>query len=257
MNKETQLEVVAPGSREVAPVARQISTIEILEAAVKGGVTSENVAVVKEIMAMRREELAIANKASFNRDFFALKQEIATSHFYADKAAKTDSGAVAYTYCSERELATVLEPILFHHGFTMLFGQRQGESQTTAIVTLLHKDGHDETREFTVRAGASNRMKDATACDTGAATSAWRHLVIKMFCIKSRISEVDNPRNLGDTNEFVTAAVAEELERRVKELNGDVPRFLAFAGAKKFSEIRESKYDMLDQSLRDKAKGSK
>ncbi len=168
--KNTEMELVT--TQPMAPVeprpAQSLTSLDILESAVRGGITSENVAVVKEIIAMRREEMAHDAKAKFNRAFFRLRQEIAKMDFYADKAAKDDSGRVAYRYCSEKELSAGLEPVLFKHGFTMLFGQEDGDGKTTAVVTIIHEDTQEETRKFSVRSGATNRMKDATAADTGA-----------------------------------------------------------------------------------------
>jgi hypothetical protein len=100
-------------------------------------------------------------------------------------------------------------------------------------------------------------MKDATAADAGSTTSAWRHLVIKMFGLKSRIQEGDDPRNLGDTHTKVTAEQAGELEHRVKMVNGNVSAFLKLAGATLFSEIPASKYDELDAKLKIKEGGGK
>jgi hypothetical protein len=248
-NANTEL---LPAVQTPQDVARPAPTsLDILDAAVRGGITSENVAVVKEIIAMRREEVALESKSKFNRSFFELKQEISGMDFYADKAAKTDGGAIAYRYCSEKELAAGLEPVLFRHGFAMLFGQRDEGERTVAIITLIHKDGHEETREYSVRSGATNRMKDATAADTGATTSAWRHLVIKMFGLKSRIREEDDARNLGDGGK-ITAAQAEELERRVHETNSNLPAFLKLAKANNFAEIPAIQYDILDALLRTK-----
>jgi len=252
-----QLEIVTQGQREVAPVRHNPPTsIEILDAAVRGGITSENVAVVKEIIAMRREELAMANKEQFNRAFFELRQEISRMDFYADKQAKTDSGAVAYSYCSEKELSSKLEPVLFKHGFAMLFGQRDEGEKTVAVITLIHKGGHEESREYSVRSGGTNRMKDATAADTGATTSAWRHLVIKMFGLKSRIREDDDARNLGDGRR-ITKAQADELERRAMETNSNIPAYLRIAGVAKFSEIPAIKYELLSNLLAEKERKGK
>ena len=133
----------------------------------------------------------------------------------------------------------------------MLFGQRDEAEKTVAIITLIHKDGHEENREYSVRSGGTNRMKDATAADTGATTSAWRHLVIKMFGLKSRIREEDDARNLG-TDEKITEAEARDLERRVFDTKSDTIAFLKFAGAKSFDEIKAARWDALDQMLRRK-----
>lgn len=251
-------EILAPETalQTVPRTASNLTSLDILESAVKGGITSENVAVVKEIIAMRREEIAHDAKAKFNRAFFELRQEIGRMDFYADKAAM-NNGKVAYRYCSERELSAGLEPVLFKHGFAMLFGQRDADGKTVAEITLIHKDGHQEVREFSVRSGSTNAMKDATAADTGATTSAWRHLVIKMFGLKSRICESDDARNLGDLSSKVSSEVAAELERRVHEINANVTSFLQFAGAPSFADIPKANYEILNRFLQSKEKKGK
>lgn len=236
-----ELQKIEPGAVAVAAP----TSLDILDAAVRGGITSENVAVVKEIIAMRRDEISLENKSKFNRAFFELRQEISTMDFYADKAAKTDSGAVAYTYCSEKELSAKLEPVLFKHGFAMLFGQRDEGAKTVAIITLIHKDGHEENREYAVHSGGTNKMKDATAADTGATTSAWRHLVIKMFGIKSRIREDADPRNEGSP---ISAKLADELEHRAEMLNCKKV-ILEMAGAKTFREIMSGRAPVIENAI--------
>jgi hypothetical protein len=239
---------------ETGEVARhQPTTAEILEAAVRGGITGENVAVVKEIILMQREDKAIKNKEMFVQAFFRLKQEIRTMDFYADKSAKMEGGGVAYTYCSEREIQSRLEPVMFKHGFDWLFGQRVEGEKTVVIITLMHEGGHSEDREYAVRSGGTNRMKDATAADTGATTSAWRHLVIKMFGLKSRISELNDARNLGAT---ISKEVAEKTQDRVKLINFNEVSFLKMAGVittspclADYQKINSVKYEVVDEML--------
>ena len=205
---------------------------------------------MERLVALRREELREGAKETFGRAFFQLRKSM--PEIYADKAAKTSSGTIAYTYCSEEEISKMLEPHLFRHGFAMMFGQRAEDGRTVAIVTLIHEGGHQETREYSVRSGSTNAMKDATAADAGATTTAWRHLMIKMFALKSRLRSEDDPRNEGGA---VTPEIAFELERRVGETNSNKDAFLKFAGAKTFAEIPAGKYDVLDGYLRKKEAG--
>lgn len=257
MKKTTELELatVAPQAMEPAPRPATPTSLDILDAAVRGGITSENVAVVKEIIALRREEVAHEAKARFNRAFFELKQDIGRMDFYADKAAM-NNGKVAYRYCSEKELQAGLDPVLFKHGFTMLFGQRDADGKTAAVITLIHKDGHEETREFAVRSGSTNAMKDATAADTGATTSAWRHLVIKMFGLKSRISESDDARNLGDLATKVKPELAADLEHRAQLCN-IAQSILKYVGAATFQDIPVIMVPVAERMLQAKERAGK
>ena len=251
----TELELAAQPMEVATRPAQSLTSLDILESAVRGGITSENVAVVKEIIAMRREEIAHDAKAKFNRAFFELRQEIGRMDFYADKAAM-NNGKVAYKYCSEKELQAGLDPVLFKHGFAMLFGQRDADGKTVAIITLIHRDGHEEQREFSVRSGNTNAMKDATAADTGATTSAWRHLVIKMFGLKSRISESDDARNLGDLATKVKPEVAAELERRAHESN-IAGAILKYVGAASFMDIPALMVPVAERMLAAKEKAGR
>lgn len=253
MNELTKIEGHAVASRP----PEQMSSLAILNAAIAGGITKENIDVVKALVDMRREEQKEQNKAAFAKAFFNLRKSISVMDFYANKIATTKSGAAVYAYCSEQELSKVLEPVLFQNGFTMLFGQRFDNGRIVAIVTLMHEGGHEETREYAVRAGATNAMKDETAADAGAGTTAWRHLVIKMFGLKSRIREDSDARNEGDPNAKVTPDQADELERRCKDLNRNVGKFLALAGATKFSEIPSRNYEMLDRMLCELERGTR
>lgn len=223
-----------------------ISTLALIGRVVDSGVTAENVAVVERMIALRRDEVASENKAAFNRAFFALKREISGMDFYADKSAKTKSGAVAYTYCSESEISEKLEPVLFKHGFAMLFGQKQDGERVTAAITLIHESGHEEPREYTVTRGRSNDMKDATSVDASATTSAWRHLVIKLFGLKSRIREDGDARNIGAN---ITKEQAEDLQARCLAANVDIQRFLKFARAESFEKIPSVTLPFLELEL--------
>ncbi len=78
-----------------------------------------------------------------------------------------------------------------------------------------------------------------------------------MFGLKSRICESDDARNLGDLSKKVTPEVAFELERRVNEINANVPNFLKFAGAASFADIPAANYDILDRFLKSKEQKAK
>jgi len=258
--KTTELELVPTEPKAepmaVSPPTSKLTSLDILDAAVRGGITSENVAVVKEIIAMRREEVSHEAKAKAHRDFFELRQEIGRMDFYADKAALNSSNKVAYRYCSEKELSAGLEPVLFKHGFAMLFSQRDEDGKIVAVITLIHKDGHEMTSEFAVRSGNTNAMKDATAADAGATTSAWRHLVIKMFGLKSRICESDDARNLGDLATKVKPEVAAELERRAAESNIS-GAILKYVGAASFADIPVIMVPVAERMLQAKERAGK
>jgi hypothetical protein len=244
----TRLEEVE--MNELSTVPSQPSPLAILEKAITGGITSDNVAVVKELMAMAREQRAEDAKAQFVRAFFALQKEMPV--IYADKEVRTKSGALAFEYVSPAEIQDTLRPLLLRHGFALMTGQAKDEKGwVTATVTLYHEAGHSEPRSFTVRPKQPNQLMDEGQCDAAATTSAERHALIKMFNLRTRIRPEDDARNVG---EHVTTEQANELHARVEELGDKVDRaaFLAFAGASTFDKIPATMFSKLDVLLKKK-----
>ncbi len=234
-----ELAVMAKPDAPPAP-----SALAILQTAIAGGISKENVEVVKELLQMARDQRADEAKAAFAKAFFQLRKNMPP--LYADKEARTKSGEVAYTYCSETEISKMLDPHLMSYGFAMLFGQSENNGRITVNVTLMHEQGHSETREYTVRAGTPNAIKDAAMCDTGGATTAWRHLMTKWFGLKSRIQDQD-ARNEG---EKIARDKVQHLEEVCGEFGGKLREALLEAGGvNKFEDVGENIYPVLTRLI--------
>ncbi len=248
-HESAQLSLASEGAQLSVPPMSMPSPLGILEAAMKGGVTSENISVVKELIQLCREQRAEDAKAAFARAFFQLKKNMPV--IYADKEAKDRSGNVVYTYSSEEELSKALEPHLTAYGFAMLFGQQSVDGRITAKVTIMHEGGHSEEREFTVRAGAPNAMKDGAMCDVGGATTAWRHLMIKMFGLKSRIHAENDATVLGAR---ISPEKALYLKELVRETKSDEVRFLKWCQVTRYEDIGENDYPRFLAEIQKKMK---
>ncbi len=256
--KNTPSETLELAPHDAAPKGAQIertsaSPIAILEKAINSGVTAENVAVVKELIQMVREQRAEEAKAAFARAFYQLKKSM--PELYADKEAKDRSGNVTFRYCSEDELSKILNPHLLAHGFTDLFGQEQTDGRVIVKYTLMHEAGHSETREFSVRAGSPNAMKDAAMCDTGAATTAWRHLVMKLYGLKSRITDGQDPHVEGA---FIGVDKRQYLKEQIAELGGESVNAwfweTAGVGSGQYERITDGSYPILSKLIEKKKK---
>ena len=238
---------------EVPAVRPMPSPLSILQAAIEQGITAESVAVVEKLAAMCREQRAEDARTTFNRAFFQLKREMPV--VYADKEVKTSKG-VAFSYCSPEEIKDRLEPLLVRHGFAIMGGQTLNAGEATVTLNLIHEAGHSEPRSFTVRVSPGNQLMSPSQCDAAASSVAERHCLIKMFQLRTRLKEADDPRNLGD---MVSQEQADELERRAKETNSNIPAFLKFAGSKteRFADIPANRYAECDRMLSVKEKGGR
>jgi hypothetical protein len=237
-----------------APAVRH-TAMDLLEAAVNGGITKDSVEVVKELRAMVREERNDQAKAEFAKAFFRAKRDM--PEIYADKEAKDRNGNVVYVYCSEEEISKKLDPHLMRYGLTTMFGQTEKDGRITVEVTLIHEGGHSEIRGFTVRAGTPNAMKDGAMCDAGAATTALRHLLTKWFGLKSRITDFDAKTDASIVGETIKPDKQIYLKERVKEVGADERAFLEYAtGSEKgtYADIAEGRYDELVAKLNKKAR---
>jgi len=248
MNNDT-LDLITDDDRKQVAVSTP-SLVNILEAAVKGGITQENVVVAKELIQLIREERAEQAKQAFAKALFQLRKSM--PEIYIDKEALTKDGKVAYRYVSEEEITKKLDPHLMAYGFTTLFGQREADGRVTVELTLMHEGGHQEVREFTVRSGSTNAMKDATAADSGAATTAWRHLVMKLFGLKSRFTNQPDAQIVG---EKITEDQALWLRDAIKQTKSDEKAFLAWMGAATYEEIGAADYERGFKSLNKKLAG--
>lgn len=216
----------------------------------------EAVGIVKELKQMAKEERDDNARVAFGRAFYQLKKNMPA--LYMDKAGHNRAGEQTFVYCSEEEIAKMLEPHLMAHGFVMLTGQENKDGLVTISITLIHAEniqepggpcGHQETRLYTVRPGIGNSVKDNTMVDTSATTSAWRHLTQKMFGLKSRISNEQDPRDRG---EYITPDQAADLEHRLTMINGDKKKFLEMADAESFATIYSASYKWVESQLRRK-----
>lgn len=250
MNSELPLAKMDAQPPAVAPM----TAMQILQEAIRGGISKESVDVVAQLHQMVKEERDDAAKVAFKRAFFQMRREMPV--IYADKEVRTKNKDVAFMYSSPEEIKDVLEPMMHRHGFTTMTGQTLDHGEATATVTLIHEAGHSEDRSFTVHVSPGNEIMNPSKCDAAASSNAERHCIIKMFGLRTRIKAEDDPRNKG---EMISPELAEELERRVKETNSVVSAFLKFAGSKtgKFADIPASRYAECDSMLRRKEKEGK
>jgi hypothetical protein len=249
----TQTDLITTDPRDERLSVPTLSPLALVQRMLDSGkITTESVQVTKELLQMDREVRAEGAKAAFAAALFQLRKTM--PEIYIDKAATNDAGKVTYRYASEEEITSKLDPHLMAHGFTTLFGQSQSEDKITVTVTLMHEAGHSEDRSFTVRPGATNRMKDASAADSGAATTALRHLLMKMFGLRSHMTNAPHDAKL--EGEFIADDKQIYLEQEMKVVGFPRDKLFQLAGCSKFSEITEAKYDVLLNAIEMK-RGSK
>lgn len=217
----------------------------MLQAVIKGGVTTENAGALEKLVDLyERMEARNAEKA-FNRAFVQLQNEMPV---IVAKTVIPNRGK----YERYEDVFNVVAPLLVKHGFTVDFTQSYDQTRIIETCHLRHVEGFSKSNSFAVRVGKADTE---TQADCKAATTAKRNallnalnIVIRQDCLNSE----DDAAMEGDPNAKVTPAQADELERRVQETNSIVPAFLKVAGATTFKDIPANRYDELDAMLRRK-----
>lgn len=231
--------------REEMPVA-QPSVGMMLQAVIEKGVTSENVAAIEKLVGLyERMQDRDAEKA-FAVAFNALQSEM--PRIQATKPVPGNDGTIRYKFAPFEEIMAQVAPLLQRHGFTVCFSNRYEDNRIVETCILQHIGGHKRSNDFAVRIGSGPPKSSESQADGAAATYAKRFALTNALNIV--VSGLDNDARLEGA--YVSKDVAEELERRVKMINGDIPAFLKWAGAKSFAAIPETSYEKLDAFLKKK-----
>lgn len=243
---------LAPEERQLAaPVPSQaLDVASVLKAAVQGGVTAENVAVVKELVALQERMQAKEAEKAFARAFNALQSEMPAVQ--AVKPVPDRDGNVKYHFAPFEHIMEQVRPFLLKHGFTVSFSMGADEGRITQTCKLTHVDGHSQSNSSSVRIGKGPPGATETQADGAASTYAKRFA----FCDALNIViERDNDGTPTDAKVIGAPIAADKvayLRELVKETNSDEAKFLAYARVTKYEDIGDADYPRLVAALEKK-----
>jgi hypothetical protein len=219
----------------------------MLKAIIDKGVTVENVTAVDKLVELFERMDAKRAEREFCKAFAALQAEMPAVE--ATKAVPNDNGTTRYKYAPIEQIMKQVKPFLATHGFAIRFSEKPiTEGRITMICTLMHKDGHSISNEYSCRIGNGPPKSSESQADGSASSYAQRGALCDCLNITTfRID--DDARNLGKP---ITKEQAEDLRRRVQATASNEKDFLAFAQAAGYEHIMNSDYARLDASLRRK-----
>lgn len=217
--KDTQL---ALPERQL-PANPEPSVAQILSAAVQGGVTAENVAVVKELLAMQKEIREDESKRAFARDFVALQAAIPAME--KSKEVKNKDGSHRFAYAPFEEIMDAVKPLAQEHNFGITFDTETVERSITVHCILIHSSGHEKRNKQTVRIGSGPPGSSEAQAD-GAATSYAKRFAL---CAALNIT-IETDREEARGGDAITEEEAAELEKGVTETGIAPVKFLKWLG---------------------------
>ena len=216
----------------------------LLEGVQKSKATPETVEVVKGMMDLYERN----EKRQAEKDFAAALTDLQgeTISVQATKSVDVRDGVPRYKFAPYEEIMSVVQPMLTRHGFSVTFDTKIEGDRLNSICTLTHKSGHSRSNQFAVRyskpPGSSDPQGDMS-------TKNYAKRGAFCDCLNISISHDDDARMIGQP---IGKALAEDLEKRVKVVGSDVETFLKYAGASKFEDISDEKWETLDTMLKRK-----
>lgn len=230
------------------------TVLEMIDAMVKRGVTSESVAALTELNKLHEAIEDRQAEKDFNTAFVKLQADI--PRIKATKPVPNNDGTVRYKFAPYEELMSQVQPLLQKHGFAVSFSSDVKEGRFIEICTLAHVAGHSKTNQFAVRIGSGPPKATETQADGAAATYAKRYALCNALNIV--ISALDDDAAAIGPTETITQEQAESLRERVHATGSDETAFLKFAHQSKdikpYEQIPAKRYSELDKNLRRKEK---
>lgn len=215
----------------------------MLQAVIDKGVTGESVAAVEKLVGLYERMQDRDAERQFASAFVGLQSEM--PKVQATRPVPNNDGTIRYRYAPFEDVMNQVQPALQKYGFTVSFSSRFEEGRVIQTCTLQHAGGHKRTNEFAARIGKGPPGSSESQGDGAASTYAKRFALCDALNIV--IGHIDNDAQA--EGGLVTKEQAEELERRLKMVNGNVAKFLAFANAPSFAKIRSNMYPICDEFL--------
>lgn len=242
MKPNQELELVAQNPAPVV-ASQGLSIEQVFQAVIEKQISPENIAVMKELLAIDAER-------KFNAAFVKMQSELPI--IVASTAIQNRGKYERYEDIMDKN---GVAKILSSNGFSVSFAQDFKENRIIVTCFLAHIGGHTRPNSFAARGGG--RADSDTQADSKTSTTCKRNALIQSINLIVRqdvLNEEGDAGLEGDPNAKITKEQAFELERRVKESNSNQVAFLKFCSAKSFADIPATKYQEASEMLARKEK---
>jgi len=236
-NQSTELVPASPAGALQVQTSAGLSIEQVFQAVIEKNVSPENIAVMKELLAMAAEQ-------KFASAFVALQKDLPT-------IVATSTIPNRGKYEKFEDVMRQIQPFLTKHGFTVSFSMDFKENRILETCHLTH-GGFTRSNSFAVRSGKAD---SETQADCKAATTAKRNALLNALNVIIRqdcLTQENDAAIEGDPNEKITQAQVDDFIKRVIDTKSNEKAFLDYAGADKYANIPASKWAMLDASLKRK-----
>jgi len=218
-------------SISINPDDATTTVLQMLQASIQGGVTAENVAVTKELVALFERMDARKAEKIFNDELVAVQMECRQMGIEAVREVLNRDGSHRYWYASKADILKVAGPILDRHGFSVSFDVEYDGPRCFAICEFRHRAGHKEKKRYGVRPGSGPPGANEPQADGSGITYAQRGALtgwLNLTIGKDADADPNDATQIGDT---IAPNKAMELQKRLHACGADEAKFLKHAGA--------------------------
>lgn len=216
----------------------------MLQTMIERGVTAENVAGLTQLVGLQERILDRQSAQEFAAALVDLQAEMPVVK--AIKAVPNNDGTVRYRYAPYEEIMSQARPFLTKHRFSLGFDTEVADGRVTSICHLTHASGHSKPTRYAVRIGGGPPKSSESQQDGAAYTYAKRGALCAALNIVVEAPDSDDAKNEGAP---ISGEQSEYLRRLVKDTKSNETNFLAFANAKTYEEISETRFSDLEALL--------
>lgn len=246
--------------RESLPVerpAQSIDAVDILRAAVQGGITEANVAVVERMAALVERQHDRNAERSYAAALAQLQSE-------CENVIATKDVDGKFRYAPFLDIWNSVRPSVERNHFTLQWSQEHLGDRVKVVLTLQHIEGHKRDFSYTMRLGSNApgtpSGAQAPVLDSQAESRAKRRLL--MDCLNIVVDAVSSAEDAGDG----TMASQDETDTLFKRLITLEPddekrkvserRLLSLAGAGNWNQIPKAVMPVLERLMTEKERAA-
>ncbi len=259
MSDKTAKQINEPqcGTLELAPHKPQqmsapgpIDAVDILRAAVAGGITAENVAVVERMAALVERNEDRKSERSYVAALAALQKECQNVIATKDVDGK-------FRYAPFLDIWNSVRPAVERNDLTLQWSQDHEGDKIKVTLTLQHVAGHKKDFTYGMRIGSNAPGTPAGSqlpvLDSITESRAKRRLL--MDALNIVVDAVSSAEDMGD-GKMVTEQEADTLFKRLVSIGGDQNRFLATAGVESWNRIPKYLLPILERLMVEKERAA-